>query len=350
MPLLETILTHTSSVMFLAPHFSPMQCSDEHFIALYDKTVSSISSAIDTVVFVLLSKFELANWLSRQHQPPSQRSVTNFMSQTTKAIGLIGREPNTEGMVILEVLRNHMNTLLHSDLNTHYWVVLTELLSLSNAGSVSVFCWNDFLNILDFREDLHPAEECRVSIDHVKESLHYMASFFKNACETINCELETLYKLWEPYIGSLTILLKNLFSYSITHSLYHRGERPRDAALRDQWETVVSVYRPWIIPRLAGKVWTLLRVESVVQLVESFVGVVHLLVDISLQDGGESGGGSNAYCFILNDLLAFYASEIGSSVREEQSIDIFHTSLSMLPWKHLCPTLQDMAFVLQVLF
>ena len=341
-PLLDTILTHTSSVMFLAPHFSPMCCTHEQFIELYDQVVSSILCDIDTVVFVLLSKFEVSNWLSQQQQP-SQMSVANFLSRTMKAVGLIGREPNTEGLVILEIIRNHMNTLLRSDLNTQYWLVLTELLSLSFGGTVSVFCWGDFLSVLEFGEDLHPEKECRISIDRVKESLHYMASYFMNVCESLNCELEALYKTWEPYIEHLAILLKNLFSYSIAHSLYHRGERPKEVVLRDQWELIVSVFRPWIIPRLAGKVWTLLRVENVIQLVESFVGTIHMLITSSLQEN------ENSYCYVLNDLLTFYASEITTCVREDQSVEIFHASLSTLPWQHLCPTLQEMAFVLQVI-
>ena len=122
--LLETILSHTSSVMFLAPHFSPMCCTHQQFVELYDRVVLSIPCDIDTVVFVLLSKFEVPNWLS---QKPSQMNVSNFLSRTIKAVGLIGREPNTEGVVILEIIRNHLNTLLRSDLNTHYWLSLIHI-------------------------------------------------------------------------------------------------------------------------------------------------------------------------------------------------------------------------------
>ena len=339
--LLETILSHTSSVMFLAPHFSPMCCTHQQFVELYDRVVLSIPCDIDTVVFVLLSKFEVPNWLS---QKPSQMNVSNFLSRTIKAVGLIGREPNTEGVVILEIIRNHLNTLLRSDLNTHYWLVLTELLSLSAGDTVSVLCWSDFLSILEFGEDLNPEKDCRVTIDRIKESLHYMASYFRNVCESLDCELETLYKIWEPYIEPFTILMKNLFSYTIAHSLYHRGERPKEVAVREQWELVMSVFRPWIIPRLAGKVWTLLRVESVIEMVGTFASTIYMLVNSSFQDDN----GNFAYCFVLNDLLAFYASEIAPGVREDQSVEIFHTSLLTLPWQHLCPTLQEMAFVIQV--
>lgn len=340
-PLLETILSHTTSVMFLAPHFSPMCCTHQQFVELYDRVVLSIPCKIDTVVFVLLSKFEVTNWLSKQ---PSQINVSNFLSRTIKAVELIGREPNTEGVVILEIIRNHLNTLLHSDLNTHYWLALTEMLSLSARGTVSVLCWSDFLSVLEFGEDLNPEKECRITIDRVKESLQYMGSYFRNVCESLDCELETLYKTWELYIEPLTILMKNLFSYAIAHSLYHRGDRPKEVAMREQWELIVSVFRPWIIPRLAGKVWTLLRVESVIEIVGTFASTIYMLVNSSFQDNNRHF----AYCFVLNDVLAFYASEIASCVRENQSIEIFHTSLLTLPWQHLCPTLQEMAFVIQV--
>ncbi|XP_066931851.1 ectopic P granules protein 5 homolog [Clytia hemisphaerica] len=339
MPLLETTLTHTSSVMFLAPHFSPMCTSNEEFVELYSKVISYIPQNIDTVIFVLLSKFEILNWLN--HQTPTKPIISSLLTHTMKAIGLIGREPDSEGFVILEVLRNHLNTLLRSDLDTNYWVVFTELLTLSSQANVSTLCWSDFLSAFDFEEEINSNSTCRISIDRVKESLYYMGCYFQNVCESLNHELEALYKIWEPYTKPLVILLKNLFYHSIIHSFRHRAGRTKETVLRELWENIVSVFKPWIIPQSSGKVWTLLRVESIILLVQTFTDTIRLVVDCSSED-------NEIYCFILNDLLSFYGAEIARFVIEEQSIEIFHTSLSMLPWQNYCPTVQEMTYTIQI--
>ena len=339
MPLLETILAHTSSVMFLAPHFSPMCTSNEEFVELYSKVVSFIPQSIDTVIFVLLSKFEISNWLNQQN--PNKPLISSLLTQTMKAVGLIGREPNSEGFVILEVLRNHLNTLLRSDLDTNYWVVFTELLTLSSQANVSTLCWSDFLSVLDFKEEMNNDVTFCISMDRIKESLYYMACYFQNVCESLNHELETLYKIWEPYVKQLVILLKNLFYHSIMYSFRHRAGRTKETVLRELWENIVSVFKPWIIPKSSGKVWTLLRVESIILLVQTFTDTIRLVIDCSSED-------NELYCFILNDLLSFYGAEIARFVVEDQSIEIFHTSLSTLPWQSDCPSVQEMTYTIQV--
>lgn len=346
MPLLDTILSHMTSVMFLAPHFSPVKCAPHHFVELYTKVISHISQNEHvTVIFVLLSKFDITNWLNQQ---PAKPSVTALLGSIMRAIGLLGYEPNSEGLVILEVIRNHLSTLLRSNLNDHYPSVLAELLTLSSSTNVSPLCWSDFLATYGFTEDIRTAEECSISLDQIKEALYYMAGFFHNATQSVNCELETLYKLWEPYVYSLSVLLRNLFTRSITHSMLNRTGRPHDIVLREIWESLTSVFRSWIVPQSSGKIWTLLRVENVVVMVQAFTDMVRVVVELSCTKDGDDSNTNNTYCFLLNDLMSFYASEIAPRVREDQSIEIFHSQLITLPWRHYCPSLQELNFTIQV--
>jgi len=346
MPLLDTILNHMTSVMFLAPHFSPVKCAPHHFVELYTKVISHISyNESVTVIFVLLSKFDIANWLNQQ---PTKPSVAILLGSIMRAVGLLGYEPDSEGLVILEVIRNHLGTLLRSDLNGHFPTVLAELLTLSSATSVSSLCWSDFLSTYRFEDDTKTVEESAISMDQIKEALYYMAGYFYNVSQSVNCELETLYKVWEPYVYSLSVLLRNLFARSITHSMRNRAGRARETVLRELWESLTSVFKSWIVPQSSGKIWTLLRVESVVTMMQVFTDMIRVIVELSCAKDGDESNNNDGYCFVLNDLMSFYASEIAPRVREDQSIEIVHSHFITLPWQHYCPSLQEMTYTIQV--
>lgn len=338
MRLLETILAHNSSVMFLAPHFYPMIALDQ-FVELYTKMVSFIRDDNLTTVFVLLSKFDVKMWLNTR--PPLVKT-TALLSIVMKAIISLGLQPNSEGLVVLEVLRTHMTSLLIFDINGCFSVALTEFLNGSTRASISVLCWADFLSVLNFDVDTGAQSESVILMDHVIEALHYMAIYFPNAVESLNNELETFHKNWAPYVKSLVKLLLHLFQYSIRYTLETRDKKD-SAVLMELWDRLVSVYKPLIIPQSFGKIWTLLRIEEVSMLVQSFTDMIRFMIDLWIGEDNEL-----VYCFLMNEVWSFYSQSVLPTIREEQSLEIFNAIFLTLPWIRYCPKLQDMESVMQV--
>jgi len=173
----------------------------------------------------------------------------------------------------------------------------------------------------------------------VKDTLEYMGSFYLNNVDQLGFQLDPFYEAWEDYAKSMNKLLLRLFYSYIKHNINLMNDYNKDQMLRELWETILIPYRPWLLPRTPGKIWTLLRSESVLCMVQSLTEVLRIVINALSAE--------QKYCVFMNYLWCFYFESIVPVVREEQSLEIFHSMLATLPWSLFCPTVQDLSYVLQ---
>ena len=288
------------------------------------------------MVFVLLSKFDMNCWLTTN---PSTSERAGMITLIMMALNKIGADPNAEGSIVLENVRGHMLILLSSNITEYYSKVLQDLLNGSAASAIATVCWNDFICCLGLeKQEAH--DEYRLSIGQVIESIHFLAEYFQNIVDKSNHHLDVVYETWDPYTKSLNKLLFGLFDQLIHHTLNQTSTYNKERALRDLWDTIVSVYQPWILPRTPGMIWTLLRTESVICMIQSFTEATRLVINLCVERSG--------YCLILNCVWTYYFQYIVPSVKEEQSLEMFHSLLATLPWTHFYPSVHELSFVLQV--
>lgn len=336
LPLLDAILNQNSSIMFLAPHFAPIN-SPENFVKLYSKIVTFMNAGNETTVFVLFSKFDMGSWLASN---PALLDRREMVALIMTALCKIGAQPNTEELVVLEVIRGHMITLLSSNVEEYFSKVLQELLNGSSSSSIATICWSDFVACLGYDKQQSPrANESSLSVGQIKETIPFIAGYFQNNVDQVNHHLDALYEVWNPYIKQVNMLLFGLLQRNIVHEMNLMNEYNKDQILHDLWETIVAVYQPLILPRTPGKIWSLLRIESVLAVIQSFIEAVRLVIDLH--------GTENGYCGLLNVVWTYYFVSIVPAVKEEQSLELFHSLLTILPWSLYCPAIQELSCVLQ---
>ena len=254
-----------------------------------------------------------------------------------KAMVQIGAHPNTEGSVILETIRGHMMILLDSDINEFFNKMLLDFLNGSANSSIATVCWGDFVSCLGYdKEELSNL----LFVGQVKKSIQFLATYFVNILDDCSYQLEVLYEQWGPYINPLNQLLSGLFRQLLHHTATQITTHTKEDLLRETWEHIISVYQAWLVPRTSGNIWSLLRMDSVMCFIQSFTEIIRLVVDLF----GIKGG----YCVILNYVWSYYFQSIVQSVKEEQSLEMFHSFFATLPWILYCPTVQELSFVLQV--
>lgn len=254
-----------------------------------------------------------------------------------KALRKIGAKPSKESMMILEVMRSHMLVLLNSDINEIFNKILVEFLDSSGSCSIAVACWDDLITCLGYHNKDGTLDALYVG--QVKESVQFLAHYFANVLVKNEHRLDDMYEKWEPYMDHFSQLLSGLFRQLIYHMASRRDEFKQDSLMREIWEYILSIYQPWLVPKGSGKIWSLLRIHSVTHVLKSFVETIQMAISLTKDYG---------YCIFLNYVWTYYFKSIVQSVKEEQSLDVFHVHFLSLPWILYRPTVHELDCALQV--
>lgn len=147
--LLDTIIEKPILGGLLGPHFTPVAGGASTFLPMYQKVVDLSNSNNVDLCFVLLSKFDVGNWLNYRRPRLTERST--FIELVIKALCNIGSNPETEKLMLHEIFRNHLRFVLLHEFPEHYGEVLAAILRGSESQSLSLDVWKDFLNALSGR-------------------------------------------------------------------------------------------------------------------------------------------------------------------------------------------------------
>ncbi|MPC32484.1 Ectopic P granules protein 5 [Portunus trituberculatus] len=134
----------------LAPHFTPSVTSTATFLSLYSSLCRHASVSPDHT-FMLLSKFDLENWVSTAQL--STGECSKLVGSVGAALCSLLPQPQPSLLMVLELYRVHLKSLLNHKFPQHYMEVLNILLQVSastqeDCGGVSTGLWYDLINSL----------------------------------------------------------------------------------------------------------------------------------------------------------------------------------------------------------
>ncbi|ROT60954.1 putative ectopic P granules protein 5-like isoform X2 [Penaeus vannamei] len=313
----------------LAPHFTPYVTPKHVFLMLYS-TLSPYAPSAPDHTFMLLSKFDIERWLAESSPNSSDRS--ELINTIAAAFMSLLPGPNPTLLMVLELYRVHLRSLLAFKFPEHYTEVLNVMLQISastqeDCGGVSSGLWYDLMNkisvgITTFSPEMernalnqaikeYAQHQTILSPCMVEDTLKMLSNYFvKQRLEFGLYGLYPKYRLHTQPIATFLGLISHAYIISAFHTKYGT---PQEEIVREVWSGVDSLWAGWVTP-LGGRDR------------QSFSPWLrHLTHDIRL-----------LLPWAPSDTSSADAMEVKSHV-----LAVIHAHFSALPWHHLHPSLQD---------
>ncbi|XP_045603349.2 ectopic P granules protein 5 homolog isoform X1 [Procambarus clarkii] len=349
----------------LAPHFTPAVVPIRTFLTLYSSLSPHASLAPDHT-FMLLSKFDIENWISNAH--PNSSEQTELINAVGTALSSLLQQSHTSLLVVLELYRVHLRILLNYKFPDHYTEVLGILLHISSTtqedcGGFSTALWYDLINTLSvgichFSPDMDrmaliqairdfAQHQSRLSQSMVDDTLKMLSSYFVN--QRLEFGLYGLYPKYQLHIQPISVFL-SLISHTYIVTTFHTSwGAPQDEIVREVWAAVESLWAGWVAPlgghdRQSFPAWLRHLTHDIRLLLPwapsdtSSADIMVAMFCSSLEFMHEHLPGSSS---VLSLTLEYYS--VTFAMREVKShvLVAVHNHLSALPWHHFHPSLQD---------
>ncbi|XP_010074007.1 PREDICTED: ectopic P granules protein 5 homolog, partial [Pterocles gutturalis] len=265
--LLQTILQNQRLCTLLSPYFTPV-ASPSEFVTLYEKVVAFLSEDNSDVVFMLLTKFDLPQWLSAAKPPLSER--TKLLESIHLALSACGLEPEEDILMPFNIFCKHWTNLLQYRFPDHYSDFLRLLVQSSSEHLLSPDCWKASLKALgcgssvteqgSFKKSdstespvLQDAAEILLSAEQVRETVEWLStSFCKLRLASMDFRTFGLFSKWSPYMAEVNKFLEYLIKRLIDTEVDNLAQEPVGsnrilAALQSLYSVIAGLFKPWIL-------------------------------------------------------------------------------------------------------
>ncbi|XP_032062034.1 ectopic P granules protein 5 homolog [Aythya fuligula] len=265
--LLQTILQNRRLCTLLSPYFTPVASPDE-FVTLYEKVVAFLSEDNSDVVFMLLTKFDLTQWLSVTKPPLSER--TRLLESIHLALNACGLEPEEDILMPFNIFCKHWTNLLQYQFPDHYSDFLRLFVQSSSEQLLSPECWKASLKALgcgssvteqgSFKKNdctessvLRESVEILLSEEQVRETIEWLSSSFcKLRLASVDFRTFGLFSKWSTYVAEmntfLEYLVKRLIETEVVNLAHeHVGSNKVLAALQSLYSVIAGLFKPWIL-------------------------------------------------------------------------------------------------------
>ncbi|XP_029018537.1 ectopic P granules protein 5 homolog [Betta splendens] len=369
---LKTILEQSRLCPLISPFFTP-NAAPSQLVFLYQDVVKSLSLDSADVIFMLLTKFDLSQWLNEAHPVFSER--TRLLEFIHEALCVCGRDPEPELLMPFHLFTKHWTWLLRHHFPDHYSDCLRHLMTSSSNQLLSPECWKVTLRVLGClppsRSTKSKAEQttsasdvpCRVVGPHaspyrssislspqqVEETVDWLSDYFLRS-RVSNQDLRSfgLYSAWTPYISEVVSFWEHLIGclINVQLSICAResvGSSKMIKALQDLHSNIVKLFKPWIFPLDTEdggnfKCYPWLETDAaaagcMVALYAQLTDTLHHKFKDRLLPGQR---GALWLCTMQ------YCESCTSPRTPEYLLYLYHTHLRSLPWRHLHPDTQLM--------
>ncbi|NWZ28131.1 EPG5 protein, partial [Asarcornis scutulata] len=265
--LLQTILQNRRLCTLLSPYFTPVASPDE-FVTLYEKVVAFLSEDNSDVVFMLLTKFDLTQWLSVTKPPLSER--TRLLESIHLALNACGLEPEEDILMPFNIFCKHWTNLLQYQFPDHYSDFLRLFVQSSSEQLLSPECWKASLKALgcgssvteqgSFKKNdctessvLWESVEILLSEEQVRETIEWLSSSFcKLRLASVDFRTFGLFSKWSTYVAEmntfLEYLVKRLIETEVVNLAHeHVGSNKVLAALQSLYSLIAGLFKPWVL-------------------------------------------------------------------------------------------------------
>uniref|UniRef100_A0A673TGY1 Ectopic P-granules autophagy protein 5 homolog n=1 Tax=Suricata suricatta TaxID=37032 RepID=A0A673TGY1_SURSU len=348
---LETILKNRRLCSLLSPFFTPNAAPAE-FIQLYGKVVKFLSEDNSDMIFMLLTKFDLKQWLNATKPPLSDR--TRLLESIHLALTAWGLEPDEDILMPFNLFCKHWTYLLLYQFPDQYSDILRLLMQSSAEQLLSPECWKATLRALgccapNWQQGAASAEssvlqsspDVLLSDKQVMETIQWLSNFFhKLRLSTLDFKSFGLFSKWSPYMADLKTLLGYLVKRLLDSEMACLAQDPSASSktvLRSLHSVIIQLFKPWILvlednessqrhyPWLESDAAVAL---SIVQLFADCVDSLHESFKEKLSPGDEGA---------LSLHLLHYCEACTAPRMPEFILYAFHSTYRKLPWRDLHP-------------
>ncbi|NXY88789.1 EPG5 protein, partial [Alcedo cyanopectus] len=265
--LLQTILQNRRLCTLLSPYFTPV-ASPSEFVTLYEKVVAFLSEDNSDVVFMLLTKFDLTQWLSVAKPPLSER--TKLLESIHLALNACGLEPEEDILMPFNIFCKHWTNLLQYQFPDHYSDFLRLFVQSSSEQLLSPQCWKASLTALgctsplteqgSFKKSdstespvLQDAAKILLSAEQVRETIEWLStSFCKLRLASVDFRTFGLFSKWSPYVAEVNTFLEYLIKQLIDTEVANLAQEPVGsnrilAASQSLHSVIAGLFKPWIL-------------------------------------------------------------------------------------------------------
>ncbi|KAM9251117.1 LOW QUALITY PROTEIN: ectopic P granules protein 5 homolog [Cariama cristata] len=264
--LLQTILQNRRLCTLLSPYFTPV-ASPSEFVTLYEKVVAFLSEDNSDVVFMLLTKFDLTQWLNVAKPPLSER--TKLLESIHLALNACGLEPEEDILMPFNIFCKHWTNLLQYQFPDHYSDFLRLFVRSSSEHLLSPDCWKASLKALgcgspvteqgSFKKNdstenpvLRDAAKILLSAEQVRETVEWLSIFCKLRLTSVDFRTFGLFSKWSPYVAEVNKFLEYLIKRLIDTKVANLAQEPVGsnrilAALQSLYSVIAGLFKPWIL-------------------------------------------------------------------------------------------------------
>ncbi|XP_051748623.1 ectopic P granules protein 5 homolog [Ctenopharyngodon idella] len=343
--MLKTILLNRHLCNLLSPYFTP-NASPAELVSLYEEVVNTLHTDSGDVIFMLLTKFDLTQWLSATQPLFPERS--RLMEIIHQALCTCGLEPEAEVLMPFNIFCKHWTEMLLYQFPDHYSDFLRLLMQSSSEQLLSPDCWRTSLRVLGCSP--HPKIKTNkprsilLSPQQVDETIEWLSKFFlKLRLSNGDFRSFGLLSKWGPYIEEVKVFWEDLITYIIHLELNNCSKEPVGSprlikALENLHAKMAKLFKPWILvletdntshPRCSP--WLESDAAAAASLVSLYACLVETLHE-KFKDRllpGQRGA--------LWHHLMHYCETCTSPKMPEYLLYTYHTEYSRLPWKDLHP-------------
>uniref|UniRef100_A0AAQ5ZL67 Ectopic P-granules autophagy protein 5 homolog n=1 Tax=Amphiprion ocellaris TaxID=80972 RepID=A0AAQ5ZL67_AMPOC len=351
---LKTILEQRRLCPLISPFFTP-NAAPNQLVFLYQDVVTSLHLDSADVIFMLLTKFDLSQWLHEAHPAFSER--TRLLELVHGALCVCGRDPEPELLTPFHLFTKHWTWLLRHHFPDHYSDCLRLLMTSSSNQLLSPECWKVTLRVLGClppsrstkskaEQPVGPADVPGRTVD---ETVDWLSDYFlRSRLSKPDLRSFGLYSAWTPYITDVVSFWDHLIGCLISVQLSSCaresvGSSKVMKALQDLHSKIVKLFKAWIFPLDSGeggnvKCYPWLETDAsaagcLVSLYAQLTDTLHHKFRDRLLPGQR---GALWLC------LMQYCESCTSARTPEYLLYLYHTHLRSLPWRHLHPDTQLM--------
>uniref|UniRef100_A0A8B9S4K1 Ectopic P-granules autophagy protein 5 homolog n=1 Tax=Apteryx owenii TaxID=8824 RepID=A0A8B9S4K1_APTOW len=356
--LLQTILQNRRLCTLLSPYFTPV-ASPSEFVTLYEKVVAFLSEDNSDVVFMLLTKFDLTQWLNITKPPLSER--TRLLESIHLALNACGLEPEEDILMPFNIFCKHWTKLLQYQFPDHYSDFLRLFMQSSSEQLLSPDCWKASLKALGcgssvteqgrFKKSdstrspvLQDAAEALLSEEQIRETIEWLStSFCKLRLASVDFRTFGLFSKWSPYVAEVNTFLEYLTKRLIDTEVVSLAQEPVGsnrilAALQSLYSVIAGLFKPWILvldkeDASNQPCYPWLESDTAVasSVVCLFTGCIELLHE-SFKDKLLPGHHGALWLHLMH-----YCECCTAPKMPEFILYTFHTEFRRLPWKEMHP-------------
>ncbi|XP_069141683.1 ectopic P granules protein 5 homolog isoform X3 [Argopecten irradians] len=342
---LQFSLDNPTMAGHLSPHFLPLNTA-HRYVAMYERLVKVLQQQSPHLVFTLLTKFDIDEWLTKANPAPME--IKHYGEVLGRALYSCGANPDSKHELVFEIYCTHLNKLLQHSFPSNVMVVLNILLQGSDNQQIHVKCWN-MLHMACFgNKDIQPGGSpthetdqdinTDLTIDQVQEVLQWIGTYYLQLrTSSLDMSMFGLYPSLQQYIPYLKCIIRDLL-VCLTHKVAPQIQDGNYNQVLDMlWQTTLTTFNPWLqpIPKQDGPLfpWIQADAESGREMVKAFRHVLYNIyttfqyVCIPYQRD------------ILSETWQYFACVLCTRTTPAHVTQVFTEALKQLPWDRLTPNI-----------